>query len=705
MKYHLIFVLTHFLLISGTVIFEAENRVSGQDSASKEIQPPRWLERDFWTTIDGQPSEKNWEFDGDQIMLVNPRGGSGSLLSLPLSPNFELEWDWKIGAGTNSGVKYRVHRHEGKWLGLEYQIIDEKPNSSNKTSTGSIYDLVAPTESKTLNPAEQWNHSKIIANGNEVQHFLNGQLITSGNTTGIDWTAKVAKSKFWGVSNFADDERPHRIMLTDHGGSVVYKNFQWKPREDTSSKTLEAKGPQLGNGMKNGWIDQTSAVIWTRTTLNKELNQQGPNFLELSRSDLNKLQASKDSLQLLRSQLPADVQLNEMLGSCEGTTAEIRLSYFPEKQNKSIITTKWTTTDAKNDFTQQWQLTDLKPNRKYATVLEVRPVGETTLSSVLRGSFQTAPSNNQQVPLKFCLTTCHDFLRRDDGFNGHKIYPSMEKQRPNFTIHAGDIEYYDKPFPWALTTELMRFKWNRIFALPSNRKFYSNHSAYFLKDDHDTLKNDCWPGQTYGSVTFKEGQSIFNDEQFPRIDQRYQTIRWGKDLQIWLLEGRDFRSPNNMEDGPEKTILGLAQKNWLYSTLAESSAKYKLIISPTPLIGPDRRNKKDNHANEVFMHEGEEIRSRLAKHPGTIVFCGDRHWQYATQDTTTGLWEFGCGPGSEKHQLGWKEGDLQEQHKFLRVAGGFLSGELEYPTVENESSRLILRHHKVDGAIVSEFQF
>ena len=697
--------LFQLILAFGVINSNLLNPVFGQITKGENAGSSRWLDRDFWTTVDGKPSDENWDFTGKEIRLVKPRGSNGSLLSPPLSPHFELEWKWKINNGTNSGIKYRVHQHDGRWLGLEYQIIDEKPGTSNKGSTGSLYDLIAPRELKPIHTPGEWNHSKIVANGNQVEHFLNGELVASGVTEGMEWQARLAKSKFWGVKNFASFDRPQKIMLTDHGGLVSYKDFHWSATQNRSTSMTIPNGPQLGNGIKNGWVDQTSAIVWTRTTINGEMNKQGPNFLELTRSDLNDLQSTKNASILLRSQLPPEVNLEEMIGSCPGTEAEIRLSYFPEKQNKSIITTQWAATDAKNDFTYQWKLNDLKPNRRYATIIEVRPLGKKKLSAVLRGGFQTAPSDSQQVPVNFCLTTCHDFLRRDDGFRGHKIYPSMAQQNPDFTIHAGDIEYYDKPFPWALTTELMRFKWNRIFALPSNRHFYSNHSAYFLKDDHDTLKNDCWPGQTYGSVTFREGQYLFNEEQFPSMEQRYQTIRWGRDLQIWLLEGRDHRSPNNMEDGPEKTILGATQKEWLFSTLSESKAKYKLIVSPTPIVGPDRKNKRDNHANEGFAHEGEEIRSRLANHPGTIVFCGDRHWQYATKDITTGLWEFGCGPGSEKHQLGWQEGNLDESHKFLRVAGGFLSGELQYSSNDQSKSQLILRHHKVTGEIVSEFHF
>ena len=89
----------------------------------------------------------------------------------------------------------------------------------------------------------------------------------------------------------------------------------------------------------------------------------------------------------------------------------------------------------------------------------------------------------------------------------------------------------------------------------------------------------------------------------------YRTIRWGRDLQIWLTEGRDFRSPNKQADGPEKTIWGVEQKAWFQRTVKESDATWKVLISPTPLVGPDRRGKNDNHANAGYAHEGDELRA------------------------------------------------------------------------------------------------
>ena len=495
-------------------------------------------------------------------------------------------------------------------------------------------------------------------------------------------------------------------MLTDHGGKAVFRDFQFVAKQVDDAQDSEPKldGPYLANGMRNSWADQDSIVLWTRTTAAPEFVADGREFVSISKRDAGEMGRQRDPERLLNVQLPEGAKLSEMLGACPGAPGRVRLIYFPGRQRKAVRTTEWITTTAEQDFTAQWKLEDLKADTRYAAVVEAQSSKGGQTTAVVRGAFRTAPKVDETKDVNFCITTCHDFIRRDDGMQGHKIYPALSKMQPDFIVHAGDIEYYDKPDPWAMTLELMRFKWGRIFALPNNRDFYNRTTSYFLKDDHDTLKNDCWAGQTYGSVSFEQGVRLFNEEQFPSLSPRYTTVRWGRDLQVWFLEGRDYRSSNAMPDGPEKSILGKTQKEWLFRTLGESTAAFKVICSPTPVVGPDRANKKDNHANVIFAHEGDEIRSRLAQIENVIVLCGDRHWQYASFDPESNLWEFGCGPGSEKHQFGWKAGDERPLHKFLRVKGGFLSGELKYKGAEKKP-RLTLRHHKVTGEQVSEFAF
>ena len=666
-----------------------------------------WAERAFWETTDGKPVSNGWEFKDGTIALVQP-GQGGNIVTQPLPSNFELSWTWKIEKNVNGGLKYRVRRFgqnlfENSYLGLEYQILDNPSDSASNTSTASIYDLVGPKKEKVLHPPGQWNTSKIVARWDSIEHYLNGDLVTIGTTSGPGWDTLIAFSKFYGGKDFGRAGDQDRFMLTDHGGVTIYKDFVFKPLQTPASTESINQGPFLANASRNSWADQTSIVLWSRTTSMPEMLLDGKPFNKISAKQADELAREQDAQKLEQLQVPSGASLDEMIGACPGKSGRVRLSYFPEEHRHAVKSLEWITTQAANDYTAQWKLVGLNPGTKYITILEAQRL-DGSPSAAIRGSFKTAPAATESSPVKFCITTCHDFLRRDDAGNGHKIYPAMKSIQPDFIVHAGDIEYYDKPDPWALTKPLMRFKWGRIFSLPNNRDFYNQTTSYFIKDDHDTLNDDCWPGRTYGAVTFADGVKLFNEEQFPSKPERYQTVLWGKDLQLWILEGRDYRSPNNVPDGPEKTILGSEQKAWLFKTLKESQATFKLICSPTPIVGPDRANKKDNHANEVFAHEGNEIRQFLSRIPGAIVFCGDRHWQYASVDEATKLWEFGCGPGSENHELGWKPGDTRPSHRFLRVQGGFLSGELTYDNPQSTPS-LTIRHHEVTGTQASEFVF
>jgi alkaline phosphatase D len=176
----------------------------------------------------------------------------------------------------------------------------------------------------------------------------------------------------------------------------------------------------------------------------------------------------------------------------------------------------------------------------------------------------------------------------------------------------------------------------------------------------------------------------------------YRTFRWGRDLQIWLTDGRDFRSPNRQTDGPEKTIWGAEQKAWFKRTVKESMATWKVLISPTPLVGPDRKNKNDNHANAGFKHEGDEIRAwlRASVPDNFFVICGDRHWQYHSVHSETGLHEFSVGAASDEH-AGGSPGEDKAVHRFHRVKGGFLAASVR-PEGKQSAIRFELRDVKGD---------
>ena len=293
--------------------------------------------------------------------------------------------------------------------------------------------------------------------------------------------------------------------------------------------------------------------------------------------------------------------------------------------------------------------------------------------------------------------TCQGYPDRGHR-DGHPIYPAMQALQPKFTALTGDLVYYDNDLPRAVTAELARYHWQRMFSLPRLVEFNSHVGTYWLKDDHDTLNNDSWPGAKMGTFTFAEGQEIFRQQSCLQGPEAYRTYRWGQDLQIWMSDGRDHRSPNRMPDGPDKTIWGAEQKKWFKRTVLESDATWKVLISPTPFVGPDRKGKNDNHANQGFQHEGDELRAWIQEHvpDNFFVICGDRHWQYHSVHPVTGLNEFSVGAASNEH-AGGTPGEDPDYHKFHRVKGGFLSVDVR---PDGDGSKIVFAHRDVDGNIV-----
>ena len=353
-----------------------------------------------------------------------------------------------------------------------------------------------------------------------------------------------------------------------------------------------------------------------------------------------------------------------------GMSGFVRLKWRSTDTKDAYQETKWVKVDESTDFIKQFRLSDLAANTKYTVIAEAKGEEESGFESI-DGTFLTAPKATDREKVKFIVSTCQAIRSIDSGTDGHRAYQQMASLKPHFFVHTGDIIYYDK-VPFSKSKAQARAKWNLMFAYKHNRQFHRNVSSYFMKEDHDTLKNDCWPGQSYGKLTFDQGLSIFR-EQVPMGKSTYRTFRWGKDVQIWLTENRDFRSPNNIDDGPAKTILGTAQKDWLMKTLKESDATFRFVISPGPIVGPDKRGKNDNHSNATFAHEGKELRQFLAPLKNTYVICGDRHWQYCSKDPDNGLLEMGCGPINDQHSFGGDPGKDENLHRYFGARGGFLA--------------------------------
>ncbi len=445
-------------------------------------------------------------------------------------------------------------------------------------------------------------------------------------------------------------------------------------------------GPHQAVGTRVGEVTETSAIVWTRLTNYPQRNKDGIVFSKM---------VDRQNPQLVT------VPVEHIEGACPGMAGRVRLRYGLSDDLDDAAETAWIDVTEATDFIHQFKLIGLKPDSTYHYLSQTTFPGDSQVRSEFRGKFSTAPLPTTPSAFRFCVMTCQGYPDRDHP-DGHPIYPSMLALDPKFVTMTGDLVYYDNNEPRAVTPALARLHWERMFSLPRLVAMMRNASSYWLKDDHDTLSNDSWPGMKAGELSFAEGQKIFR-QQAPIREASYRTFRWGRDLQIWFTDGRDFRSPNTMPDGPEKTIWGIEQKAWFKRTLQASDATWKLLISPTPLVGPDRTEKNDNHSNAGFAHEGSELREWLKAHvpDNFFVICGDRHWQYHSIHPTADTQEFSVGAASDSH-AGGTPGENKTYHRFHRVKGGFLSVEVR---AEGQQSLIAFQLRDVRGTVVYEATF
>ena len=176
-----------------------------------------------WTDKEGGQPGSGWVIEEGCIVR---KAKTGDLYSKKSFKNFDFSFEWKIVTGCNSGVKYRVTDYSGAVLGLEYQIIDDakwKYPPDHVGATASIYAIKATVPNKKLHAPNEFNKSRIVANGKKIEHWLNGEKVAEITLGSEDWKKRHLASKFKKRPGFGTKEG--RIMLQDHGGKVWFRNL------------------------------------------------------------------------------------------------------------------------------------------------------------------------------------------------------------------------------------------------------------------------------------------------------------------------------------------------------------------------------------------------------------------------------------------------------------------------------------------------
>ena len=190
-----------------------------------------------WTIADGVLSVE--KTDGGEST------GGGDIVTRQSFSNFELEFEFRITEGANSGVKYFVdpdlNLGPGSAIGCEFQILDDavhpdaKEGVNGNRTLGSLYDLIAPENfsmagrAKQFKGIGQWNQGRIVSIDGHVEHWLNNEKAVEYDRNSQMFRALVAYSKYKVWPGFGQWPEG-RILLQDHGDAVSFRSIKIRER-------------------------------------------------------------------------------------------------------------------------------------------------------------------------------------------------------------------------------------------------------------------------------------------------------------------------------------------------------------------------------------------------------------------------------------------------------------------------------------------
>lgn len=282
---------------------------------------------------------------------------------------------------------------------------------------------------------------------------------------------------------------------------------------------------------------------------------------------------------------------------------DVKILYTTDPLWTAPQETVFRSTMAERDFTAHIPLVDLAPHTRYLYRMLIPGKKQGPICE-----FVTAPLPNDPVPVTFVIggDTRHSFLP-------FSIMDFMRSAQPDFFVYLGDTIYSDRDtVAITLADYWAKYKENRDgFA----QRFFARTPLFVMWDDHE-VENDF----TMTHRRLPIGRQAFFDywpiRPFTQDPHRmYRSFQWGKGVEVFLLDCRQYRDPEN------KTMIGFEQKQWLLQQLAASSATFKFIVSSVPFSDPrdDKWGEYPEERDEILRHIQE------SNIPGVIFLAGDVH--------------------------------------------------------------------------------
>ena len=223
-------------------VLAATAAAAGAPRDQTRPSPSGWIALFDGRTLDGwrgyrrpDASATRWKVEDGTLTLPPAAGedtrGALDIISVRTFTHFDIEWEWRIARGGNSGVKYFVLEDRAAAIGHEYQLIDDERHPDAKIGphrqTASLYDVLAPSN-RPLKAAGAWNTSRVLVDGLWVEHWLNGRRVLRYELGSPALRDAIAKSKFKDVERFGTLQDGH-ILLQDHGDQVWFRTIRIRP--------------------------------------------------------------------------------------------------------------------------------------------------------------------------------------------------------------------------------------------------------------------------------------------------------------------------------------------------------------------------------------------------------------------------------------------------------------------------------------------
>ena len=231
----------------------------------------------------------------------------------------------------------------------------------------------------------------------------------------------------------------------------------------------------------------------------------------------------------------------------------------------------------------------------------------------------------------------------EERYRPFQLFEVMAKETPDYFVHLGDTIYADIP-KRDFSPTLKHYR-RKHFANRSDgpwQAFASNVVIYATWDDHE-IENDAngnHPAQTQAEQAFREYWPC----QTVAARGLYRQVSFGRDVDLFMLDTRAFRSKQSDVDGESKTMLGAQQKRWFVDAFRKSRAKFRLIGSSVPLHGSSK-DAWGNYAterDEMLAMFREASRAHNAR---TIVMSADYHFAREwPKHEKQNIYEFTAGP-------------------------------------------------------------